>query len=352
MEPMSKDAAKKDPKASPAADSPALPRVAGTSFTSKLDKPEQRFLAHVIEHGLAVGRRSPADFVRHFPPSAIMAGLDRRPDLRADILVATTGIRQPIALRKDAASSGIDLQIALDEAVATAEDIVALFGPDDRVRYLDPVKLWAFVVEGEFWKTDRSRGALFERAKEHIAFMLERALADGLINHQDLVNGVSVDAMAEALPRQTLGAIIKAALALGAGKQAFTEKDLMATAAARVLVEDVSLVHIWETVIGPKIAVSHGFADKDAAGAVPTAIPVAVEGGTARTASRPEKQPSGKQAAADARSPKLAVKKPPAKAGGKKDGLEELLVDVEDFEIEELDEDYETSVGGGGGPPN
>ena len=35
--------------------------------SSNLSKGRERFLAHVIEHGFEVGRRSPEDFVRHFP---------------------------------------------------------------------------------------------------------------------------------------------------------------------------------------------------------------------------------------------------------------------------------------------
>src|SRR4051794_10235592 len=84
-------------------------------FKSKLKEGPQRFLAHVIEHGLKHGRRSARDFMRHFPPTTIMEGLEDEPLLRAKILVAATGVRMKVAQKKSAASCGSDLQIALDE---------------------------------------------------------------------------------------------------------------------------------------------------------------------------------------------------------------------------------------------
>ena len=128
-------------------------------FVSRLGHGKERFLAHVIEQGLEVGRRTPEDFIRHFPPGMIMLGLGDRPDLRANILVLTTGVKLKIALKKSAETSGEDLQIALDEQETDAESIVLLFHPDDRVRYLDHRKLWSFVTEGEFWRVDSTQRA-------------------------------------------------------------------------------------------------------------------------------------------------------------------------------------------------
>ena len=67
--------------------------------TSTLSKGRERFLAHVIEHGFEVGRRSPEDFVRHFPPTLIMEGLRDQPKLRANILVAATGVKETVAIK-------------------------------------------------------------------------------------------------------------------------------------------------------------------------------------------------------------------------------------------------------------
>jgi hypothetical protein len=318
----------------------------------------------VIEHCFQVGRRSAADFARHFPARAVMGSLDRRPDLRADILVPATGINHKVALRKSAESSGEDLQIALDEGVSTPDDMVKLFRPDDRVRYLDNRKLWSFVTEGEFWKTDKSKGASFQKAKDHIAFMLDRALADGLLSHSDLIGGVSVDTLAQSLPRQKLGEIINAALAMGRDKKAFTERELFNAAASAALVEDVSLLHIWETVIIPKIAQAHGLAEAAKKAGEPKPRGEADAGARGDDVTQVEpmrtrpapgmpgpkkvdlKEPGKKNA--DAKKPKKAraaavsgsVEAKPAAEPRAPAGLEDLLVDVDDFEIEEIDDEF------------
>ena len=233
-------------------------------FVSRLDKGRERFLSHVIVNALELGRRTPTDFIRHFPPAEIMKGLELRPHLRAKILEPSTGVRHKIALKKSAMSAGDDLQIAMDEGEATAEQVVSFFHPDDRVRHLDHKKLWAFVMEGEFWKAPQNSTFEFECAKAHIAFMIDRALEDKLVSHENLVEGVSIDELAESLPRERLAAIIKAAINLGRDKKPFTDSDLLDTAASTILVQEISLAHIWETTIVPKIALPHGFVDSPA----------------------------------------------------------------------------------------
>src|SRR5688572_14890176 len=83
------------------------------AFESKLTEGKQRFLSHVVVHALGHGRRTPEDFLRFFPPAAVMHGLRDQPQLRANILVISTGVRGKIALKKSAESCGNDLQIAL-----------------------------------------------------------------------------------------------------------------------------------------------------------------------------------------------------------------------------------------------
>lgn len=344
-------------------------------FVSKLEHGPQRFLAHVLEHGLEIGRRQPADFIRHFPPSAIMEGLKSRPGLRADILEATTNVYRKIALKKSAETAAEDVQIALDEKVASAEDIVSSFGPDDRVRYLDRQKLWAYVVEGKFWTTDPGRKKEFERAKQHVAFILDRALEDRLISHEDLIAGVSVEKLSESLPRAQLANIINEALALGKQKKPFTEEALLEAAAARVLVEDVSLEHLWETVIEPKIAAPHGFVEQsppreDATAEVASPAPAEKEAAPAK-ASKSAKSTNGAAAKASKRSNGKAEKAAEAdekaaeaektaggaekdgqgaasraKNGRESDSVEKSIESaaepaVEEFELDELIEEFE-----------
>lgn len=232
-----------------------------TPFQSRLRDGRDRFLAHVIEHGLEIRRRTPEDFIRHFPPAAIMKGLEHQPTLRSQILVLTTGIKQKIAMKKAASSAGEDLQIALDEGETDSDSIVALFHPDDRVRYLDAKLLWAYVVEGEFWTATPSKKEAFEQAKTHIAFMLDRAIEDKLITHRDIVDGISVEELATRLPKDKLGKIIAQALANSHNEKPFTEVDLLSVMPATTLTDYVPLGHIWDKVVVPRIALKHTYVD-------------------------------------------------------------------------------------------
>jgi hypothetical protein len=230
-------------------------------FTSKLSHGRERFLAHVVEHALKCGRRTPEDFIRHFPPAVIMAGLRDRPSLRANILVTTTGIKFRIAVKKSAESAGQDLQIALDEAETSPDTVVNLFGPDDRVRYLSDKALWRFLIEGEFWNAPSSDAEASKRATEHVAFMLDRALQDELITHRDIIDGISVHRIAKLLPRSELEKIITAALTAGQKKRPFTEAGLVDAVSSQTLLEHVPLKDIWNSMIVPKIAQAHSFVE-------------------------------------------------------------------------------------------
>jgi hypothetical protein len=238
-----------------------------TSFISALKEGHQRFLAHAIEHSFVCGRRTPHDFIRHFPPKAIMKGLEHQPGLRASILVLTTGIKQKIALKKEWEDAATDLQIALDENETDAESIVALFDSDDRVRYLDPQKVWAFLTEGEFWKASATNKGQADLARAHVAFLLERALEDKLVTHRDVVEGATVDELSNRLPKSELGRLIQCALQNADRGTPFTETDLLATTPPRTLVQHVPLGHLWDTVVVPRIADRHGYSPSKPASA-------------------------------------------------------------------------------------
>ena len=220
-------------------------------FSSRLAPGAQRFLAYAIEHSLKCGRRTAKDFIRHFSPMTIMAGLENEAQLRANILVVATGMRMNIALKKTAASCGSDLQIALDERETDAETVVSLFDPDDRVRFLDNRALWSFLVEGQFWEVDAKDVGAHALASAHISYLIERALEDQLLTHRDVVRGISVGLMTEYLPRTELPKIIDAALQLGEGKKPFLERDLLASIGIATLTEYIPLTAIWHRVVFP-----------------------------------------------------------------------------------------------------
>jgi len=236
------------------------------SRTSTLSKGRERFLAHVIEHGFEVGRRSPEDFVRHFPPTLIMEGLRDQAKLRANILVAATGLKEKVAIKKSWESCADDLQIALDEGETDASSVMKVFQMDDRVRYLDSKLLWSYVTEGEFWKISPSRQKEYAAAKSHMAFMLGRALEDKLVTHADIVEGITVEELASRLPKSELGKIIKGALDCGKRNAPFTETDLLGSMPPDVLVNYMPLFQVWDSIIETKIAFEHGYAAKKKGG--------------------------------------------------------------------------------------
>lgn len=248
---------------------------ARSQFASQLTEGRERFLAHAIEHGFEIGRRTPEDFLRHFPPRAIMEGLRDQPRLRSNILVVATGVRAKVATKKSAASAGDDLQIALDEGETDPAAIVSLFEPDDRVRYLDHERLWAYVIEGDFWKVGAADPSALEQASRHVAFMLDRGLADALITERDIVEGITVHTLAELLPRPELERVLTATLGNARQGAAFTERDFLAQVSATTLVKDIPLPVVWDRVIAPRIAVAHAFVK--VAAPVPRAVAAAVE---------------------------------------------------------------------------
>jgi hypothetical protein len=235
-------------------------------WKSNLSRGRERFLAHVMDHGHQTGRRTADDFLRHFPPMEVMKALREQPELRAAIMTHTVGTKRRVALKKSWESAGEDVQIALEEKETDAAAVLEMLDLDDRVRYFDAKQLWSFVTEGDFWNV--ATGSLeLETARAHIAFMLERALEDKLLTHQNIVDGITVDELASRLPKSQLGNIIKQSLANSQAGTPFTERDLLGAVPPDVLVQYVPLPHLWEAVIVPKIAARHGYIDRKTASA-------------------------------------------------------------------------------------
>jgi hypothetical protein len=156
-------------------------------------------------------------------------------------------------------ASGESLQIALDESVTTAAAIVKLFQPDDKQRYLERHALWAFDIEGQPWKTTLATKIAHDRAKAYVAFILDRALVNLLVSHEEIVRAISVAKLAQCLPKEKLGNIIAASLKTSSK---FTEEDLLGAVPPRELVDHVALDYIWDKVVTPLIAEGHDYAPK------------------------------------------------------------------------------------------
>jgi hypothetical protein len=244
--------------------------------SSALGDGKQRFLSQVVEHAIASGRRSAKDFVRHFPPKAIMLALEAQPRLRANIVVPTIGLHEKIALKKSAEALGEDLQIALDEGVIDEDAIVRLFEADDRIRYLDPGKLWAFIAEGDVWRATSAQGGELTVAREHLAYIVDCARSNGLVNDHDVIEGLTIDRILALAPKEELAKLLRSALVAGRHGRPFDDEALLAAMPPAALLKHVPLAQMWESVVVARIAVPHAFAAQGFAApqsAAPTAPP-------------------------------------------------------------------------------
>ena len=228
-------------------------------FVSGLGKGREAFHAEVTEFALRIGERTPDDFLRHFSCRAIMRSLEARPMERARIVSQSTGVHEKVAHKMSPDASGESLQIALDEGVTTSAAIVKLFQPDDKQRYLERHALWSFDIEGQPWKTTPATKHTHERAKSYVAYILERALENLLVSHEEVVHAITVTKLAQCLPKEKLGSIIEASLKT---RDKFTEQDLLGAVPPRDLVDYVALDYLWEKVVTPLIAEAHDYAPK------------------------------------------------------------------------------------------
>ncbi len=230
-------------------------------FVSKLGTGELRLLSEVLDHALVSGRRTADDFIHHFPPSAIMDSLDQHPRLRSVFLTVLVGLREKTAMRTPSGDAGRLLQAALEEGDTDSEAIVGTFDPDDRIRYLPPQRIWHFLTEGEFWKASRSKDAAGHKmAQAAIAYFIDRALAHGLATHADIVDGISVELLADKLPRAELTKIIRRALDLGRSGTPFKQQDFYEASPASVLVDHIGLPQLFDNVV-MAVARTAGYAD-------------------------------------------------------------------------------------------
>ena len=251
------------------------------AFVSGLGKGREAFHAEVTEFSLRLGERTAEDFLRHFSCSKIMVSLASRPLERARIISELTGVHERVANKLSPENSGETLQIALDEGVTTPKDIVRLFQPDDRQRYLNRHELWAFVVSGEPWKASPNDSTAHGRAERYTAYIIERAIENLLISHEEIVAGLGVVKLAGWLPSELLGQIIETALKKS---DKFTEEDLLSASPPSSLVTHVPLDFLWERVVVPLIAEAHDYVAKKT-----DAKPPEMEGGWSL---RPETDPS------------------------------------------------------------
>lgn len=230
---------------------------------SKLGSARERFLASVLEYAFDDGWRTAQDFLRHFEPSVLVRCVSQDDELRTRLLTQTTRVHERLAPRKTVASAAEDLQLALETGLTDAAKILELIPADDRVRCFDARLLWAFLTEDEFWKADKRDRDTRERLVQRVTFVLERALAEGLLRLQDIAEGIGFKMIATCLPHAELQRLVEHALSRAREGQRLTEEQLLEAVPLRSLMLHVPLEHTWDGVVVAKLAEPLGFTESD-----------------------------------------------------------------------------------------
>jgi len=301
-----------------------------SNFKSELKTGAERFLARTMVHALNEGWRSADDFLRHFKPNDLMLGLEKATDLRAKILVQAAGVHERIAKKKSTSSAAEDLRIALDEGVTTSKAIMELLPADDRVRYLDRTKIWAFITEDQFWVPNSSSSG--ERAVDRMTFLLETSLSESLISLQDLADGVSFETISTRLPLKELQRVVRYALDAGRNKTPLTEQNLLEVVPLKSLVGHIPLEHIYKRVIVAKVAQPAAFV----AGGTPNedAWPEDEGGGEDKGKARGEKKAEAKKVEEKKAAEPKREEPPAADREPKSEGSPDLVDEAELMEVE------------------
>ncbi|HEY6078843.1 MAG TPA: hypothetical protein VIW29_08565 [Polyangiaceae bacterium] len=271
------------------------------------------------------GFRTPDDFLRHFKPADLMQGLEGAPDLRAKILIEGAGVHEKIARKKSTSSAAEDLKLALDEGVTNSAQLLTLLPPDDRVRYFDHKKLWAFTTEDEFWSPLNAEADV-DRALSRVVFLIENALRENLLTLQVLTDGMTFDSISTRLPLKELQKLVRHALKLGREKKPLSEAELLESVGLKTLVGYIPLEHVYNNVLVDKVAKPAGFIPGDSwdASAADKAASPKVEDRKSAPPPKPHQAPAVSAAAAPP--PPSAKKEEPVEDQKDSDDDVDLLI--------------------------
>ncbi len=269
-----------------------------SSFSSGLDQAPARFLSRIIQHTLQNDWQTPDDFLQHFGPSEIMQSLAKADALRAKLLVKLANVHEKIAVKKSIESAVEDLRLVLEEGITTPEAILEQYTSDDQVKYLKGAALWGFVFEDPFHKTTHADGDVaHSRAVRRMTFLIECALDEGILNLEQLVDGLGFECIAENLPPDQLRKLLVSALRHGRQKEPLTESELLDVVALPKLLGLVPLEVTWQHVVLDRIAKAQGWTD---------GAPVTTTESSEGSGSSPRSSKRGDEAAAAPKSDRVA----------------------------------------------
>lgn len=265
----------------------------------------ERYLTQVMEYSLAQGWVTPDDFLRRFPPRTLVTSLAEQEELRVELLVKVGKVHEKLAAKKSIESAGEDLEIAVSEGLCEPQDVLDVFKPDDRVSYLPAGELWSFATDGEFYNV----GAIdpdYERVLARIVFMIEQALAEGLITLEDVGDALTFDEIATLMPIERLQDVVRHSLKEGRLGNPLTEQSLLTVVPMSELLGFFDLEQVWKRAIIGKVAAPQSFVGEAAAAEARAAAAKAAAALAASPKSIPPAARSAPAAKAQAAAPKAA----------------------------------------------
>ncbi|MDX2053773.1 MAG: hypothetical protein SFV15_15335 [Polyangiaceae bacterium] len=215
----------------------------------------ESFLGQFFASSLEKQWRTPADFLRHFGPTQLITALADAPEVRSRLLVEAAGVHARIAAKKSPESAIEDLQIALDEGVASAEMIVGLFPADDQARYLPRPQAWRYLIEQPFWSDGRADSV------SRVTFVVSTAVDEGLLTLEQVLKSLNIDALVDVLPPAELRTIMRFGLELGRQNQAVTELGILELLSMEKLFGFSSVERLWQELIVELVAVPCGLVE-------------------------------------------------------------------------------------------
>lgn len=229
------------------------------SISSGPNAAGRRFLVTLLEYAFADGWRTPDDFLRHFPASVLLRSLKNATDLRVALLGAATGLHEEILRRKKPALAAEDLHLALEEGMTNSAAIMEAFSAEDRVRYLDPHEIWAFLAGDEFWQQEATASAeLIESCAGRMAFTINSAITERLITPRDIIDGLTYEGLASFLSPRDLRTVVSQALAKGRDGVGLSEKVFFEILSLERLCRVVPLETLWSDVVLRCIVIPSG----------------------------------------------------------------------------------------------
>ncbi len=125
--------------------------------------------------------------------------------------------------------------------------------------------LWRFMFVDTFFVTTASDGeSAHQRATRRLTFLVNCALQESLLSLKDIIDGVGIEKLADALPVDELRRVVTRAMQLGREKSPLDEERLLDVVPLAKVIGYVPLEVIWQNVIVRRIAEPYGFIDEPA----------------------------------------------------------------------------------------